>query len=231
MMKKEEITIISLGGSLIVSESGIDTNFLCRLRDFILKQVKKGKKFLIVAGGGKTARLYRDAASKIVGKLTPVDLDWIGIHATRLNAQLLRIIFAKFSNHKLIINPRKNVDFSQPIIIGAGWKPGWSTDYVATFLAQKYGVKTVINMTNVQAVFDRDPSKYKDVTPLSKISWEEFRELIGKKWEPGMRAPFDPMASRLAQQNKITVVILDGKNLLNVENFLSGRNFTGTVIE
>ncbi|TSC54023.1 MAG: uridylate kinase [Microgenomates group bacterium LiPW_16] len=230
-MEKESLTILSLGGSLIVPGAGIDTDFLRKFRNFILRQIKKGRRFLIVTGGGKTARLYRDAGKKIVGRLTSDDLDWIGVHATRMNAHLLRTIFRKYAHPRLITNPTKKVRLGEPIIIAAGWKPGWSTDYVAAFLAKEYGVKTVINMTNVKAVFNRDPTKYPNAQPLTKISWSQFQKLVGKKWEPGMRVPFDPVASRFAKENKIRAIILDGRYLPNLENFINGRKFEGTVIE
>ena len=38
---------------------------------------------IIVVGGGRTARQYQDAANRLV-KLADEDVDWLGIHATRL---------------------------------------------------------------------------------------------------------------------------------------------------
>jgi len=95
-MENSNITVIALGGSLIVphlsDEGGIDVQYLRNFRQFILQEVKKGKRFMIVAGGGKTARVYQKAVSQI-GKTTSNDLDWIGIHAIKLNVELLNIVF------------------------------------------------------------------------------------------------------------------------------------------
>ena len=49
-----EITVLSVGGSLIAPDA-IDTVFLQRLKATILKQ--QGK-FVLVCGGGRTARNY-----------------------------------------------------------------------------------------------------------------------------------------------------------------------------
>lgn len=49
----EETIIISLGGSLIVPDQ-IDTNFLKDFKTLVLSNVAKGKKFVIITGGGKT---------------------------------------------------------------------------------------------------------------------------------------------------------------------------------
>ena len=47
----------------------IDVKYLIRFKKFIEKFVKKGHKFVIVAGGGRLARGYQEGASKI-GKLS-----------------------------------------------------------------------------------------------------------------------------------------------------------------
>ena len=45
-----------------------------------------------------------------------------------------------------------------------------------------------------------------------------------------MNAPFDPIASKLAQDLDITVKIVNGKNLANLELALDGKPFVGTTI-
>src|SRR3989344_5424848 len=91
-----KFVVISLGGSLIVphlsDDGGVDVAFLKKFRAFIIGEIKKGKRFIIVAGGGKTARVYQKAASQI-SKASPADLDWVGIAGTKLNAQLLLAMF------------------------------------------------------------------------------------------------------------------------------------------
>ena len=100
MHSTKERVVVSVGGSLIVPD-GIDTDFLIRFKALILDKVEKGFSFSIIAGGGKTARRYQEAAH-IVTPLSQADLDWIGIHATRLNAQLLRNIFVGHAHPHII---------------------------------------------------------------------------------------------------------------------------------
>jgi uridylate kinase len=225
-----ETIIISLGGSLIVPNK-IDFNFLKKFRNLILKYLKKGNRFLIVSGGGKTARNYQNAASKIT-KIIKEDIDWIGIHGTRINAHLLRTIFRNYAYPKIITNPQKiKKEIKEKIIIAGGWKPGWSTDFVATKLAQAYEAKIILNLSNISFVFDKDPKKYKNAKPLKKINWRDFRKIVGNKWNPGANLPFDPIASKLAEKLKLKVIVLKGNNLQNVDNFLFKKNFEGTTIE
>ena len=80
-------TIISLGGSLIVPDS-IDREFLKNFKDMLERYAEKGSKFVIICGGGKTARKYQESASGI-SKVSAEELDWIGIMATRLNSHLV----------------------------------------------------------------------------------------------------------------------------------------------
>jgi uridylate kinase len=55
--------------------------------------------------------------------------------------------------------------------------------------------------------------------------------MVGNKWIPRMHAPFDPIASRLAEKRGIEVVVMRGTNLKNFGNFLRGKEFKGSVIK
>jgi uridylate kinase len=228
-MKKSPI-VISLGGSIVVPKSGIDAAFLKRFATLIRAHIKTGERFILVVGGGNTARVYQQAA-KAVTKLADEDVDWLGIHSTRLNAHLLRTIFRAEAQHVVVKDPTRSHVWTKPLLIAAGWKPGWSTDYVAVQLAKKYKAKCVINLSNIKQAYDKDPAKFKDAKPLTTVDWKSFRKIVGNKWIPGMNAPFDPIASRLASQSKLQVIIADGKNLPNLKKILKGEKFFGTTIE
>ncbi len=223
-----ETVVISLGGSLIVP-STIDINFLKKFKQLILKFIKT-KKFIIISGGGKTCRVYQKAASRI-SKLTDEDVDWLGIHATRLNAHLLRTIFREYAYPKVVRDPREIIKFNKQLLIAAGYKPGSSTDYDAVLLAKKFGVKTILNLTDTDYVYDKDPGKYRNAKPLKKMNWKEYRKIAGNKWDPGLNLPFDPVAAKEAEKMNLKVVITNGKNIKNLDNFLSGKKFKGTIIQ
>jgi uridylate kinase len=224
----KNLFVISLGGSLLVPGE-IDINFLKKFKSIIEREIKFGKKFIIIVGGGKTARNYQNAAKSLT-KASNEDLDWLGIHATRINAHLLLTIFRKYAYYRIIKNPKEKVKFKEKILVAAGWKPGFSTDYDSVLLAKTYGSDTIINLTNVDYVYDKDPNKFKDAKPFKEISWKDYLKLIDQKWTPGMSAPFDPVASKLAQKFKFKVVILNGKKLKNLKNYLENIKFKGTLI-
>ena len=228
-MPKSKTFVISLGGSLIVTDNGINWRFLKKFRELILKQVKNNKKFFLVAGGGTTARDYIAAADKII-KVTNDDRDWLGIHSTRLNAHLLRTIFRNQAHREIIKNPTIHMPAREKIVVAGGWKPGWSTDYVATMIAQEYKITTVINLSNIDYVYDKDPRQHKNAKKIKEIKWPEFQKIVGSKWSPGLNAPFDPIATKKAAQLGLKVIIMNGKKLKNLENCLEEKNFIGTVI-
>ncbi len=225
---KPELIVISLGGSLI-APSEVDWKFLKKFRDLILNFIKNKYRFIIITGGGQTARKYQSAILK-VGVLNSEDRDWIGIHSTRLNAHLLRTIFRKHAHPRINKNPYERFDFQEKILIGSGWRPGVSTDFDAVILAKEYGAKTVINLSNIDHVYTKDPRKFKDAKKIKEISWTDFRKIVGDKWDPGLNTPFDPVASKMAEELEMEVVIVNGKKLKNFENYLAHKKFQGTFI-
>lgn len=226
--RKKEIVVISLGGSLMVPDH-IDTDFLKSFRALILSYVKKGVRFVLICGGGKTARMYQDAASN-VGNLRRDEVDWIGIHTTRLNAQLLHAIFITWVHPFIISNPTKPFRFTKNILIAAGWEPGCSTDYDAVLLAKAVGAKKLANLSNIDCVYNKDPRVSTDAHALPELSWKEYRKLIPEKWSPGLNAPFDPIASKLAESFGMEVAILNGKDVHTVRSYLDGKKCKGTII-
>jgi uridylate kinase len=231
-MQKNKFIVISLGGSLIVPDE-IDWKFVKNFKDIIEKQIVKGYRFIIITGGGKLARRYQEAAIKVTNKLTNDDRDWLGIHATRMNAHFIRTIFRDNAHPRINKNPNDLEDFysfRENILVAAGWRPGFSTDYDAVLLGKYFDVTKIINMSNIDYVCDKDPNKFANVKKIKTISWPDFRLMVGDKWDPGMNAPFDPIASKLAMEAKMEVFILNGKKLKNLENCLENKKFNGTVI-
>ncbi len=215
----------------MVPNGGVDTVFLSNLNKLIRHYVKEGKRFFLVAGAGKIGRQYRDAGKQVINTMLDEDLDWLAIHCTHLNGHLLRTIFHDIAHPRVIQHyDRKLLRWKEPVVIGAGWKPGWTTDYDAVLLARDYGGSLIINLSNIDWVYDKDPNKFKDAKPIKKITWEEMGEIVGSKHTPGINAPFDPIATQLAKKLNLTVIVTNGNDLNNVEKIIDGDEFKGTVI-
>ncbi len=229
-MEENNYIIISLGGSLIVPQS-VDTAFLKNFVSHITGAVSQGKHFAIVCGGGHIAREYRDALTTL--KQSPDDeLDWMGIYATRFNAELVRISFGGLAEPAIFLDPTTvKPSNSKPVLVGGGWRPGHSSDGAAVALAKSLGAKTLVNLSNIDYVYTDDPRKNPDATPIEKINWADFRKLLPIGWNPGVNAPFDPIAAQMADSIDLEVIVMNGKNLENLQNYLDGKEFIGTTIK
>lgn len=226
----EETIVISVGGSLIVPDS-IDTDFLERLKTLIEAQVARGRRFAIITGGGRTARRYQDAA-RAVALLANDDLDWLGVHATRLNGHLLRTVFRDIAHPVMITNPDEVADVprSAPLMVAAGYRPGSSTDYRAVQIAERVGATRLVNLTNIDYVYTADPAQNPAAEKIEDSTWAEFRKLIPTEWDPGLSSPFDPVAAREAERLNLEVAVMNGANLGELERYLDGESFIGTRI-
>lgn len=229
MKKSSQRIVISLGGSLIVPDQ-IDVGYLNKFYNLIMGEIRHGAKFLLICGGGRTARNYQKAARQVVG-VTRDDLDWLGVHSTRLNAHLLRTVFRKSAHPEIITHPADHLRITEPIVVAAGWRPGWSTDYVAVRLADNYESKKIINLSNIDYVYDSDPKKNINAKKYTAMNWKEFRKLVGNRWDPGANVPFDPVAAKWAEKIEAEVSVLNGKDLANVRKCIRGEKFRGTIIK
>ena len=222
-------TIISLGGSLVAPDA-IDTEFIAAFRKLMLARVERGERFVIIVGGGKVCRRYQEA-TRALGAGSPEEQDWVGIFATRLNAELLRVSFGANAHSELVLDPDLLTSVTAPIAVGAGWKPGHSTDFDGVLMAEKTGAKRLINLSNIDSVYDKDPRQFPDAKKIEKIGWEAFRrDILPAEWTPGVNAPFDPVAAKEAEKLGLEVAIMNGKPLTHLEDYLNGKPFAGTVI-
>ncbi|MFQ5620333.1 MAG: UMP kinase [Candidatus Nanoarchaeia archaeon] len=218
--------IISLGGSIMVPDE-VDTAYLKRFKDLILKLSKKHP-CILVSGGGKTARRYIKAARKFTKDQEAAH--WLGISATHMNAQLLKTILHPHCHKEILANPTKKQIIKKNIAIAAGWKPGCSTDKDAVLLAKTYKAKTILNLSNIDYVYTKDPNKFKSAKRCINLSWKELQNIVGLKFKPGENYPFDPEATKLAMKQKLTLYCLNGRKLNEVKKAIQGKPFKGTLV-
>lgn len=206
-----------------------DPVFVKAFVQLISGHVKKGRRFIIVTGGGKTCRNYQNAL-KAVRPIMEEKNDWMGIYATHFNAQFMRLAFGKLAHKEVAIKYGKKLSFKTPVLIGAGEMPGHSTDFDAVLLAKMFDAKHVVNISNTDYVYTADPRKNKKAKPLPRLSWKQYLALLPKKWSPGLSSPFDMHAAALAKKYNLTVSIVNGGSLKEVGKALDNVPFKGSVI-
>ncbi|MBN2567026.1 UMP kinase [Candidatus Woesearchaeota archaeon] len=223
-----KLAVISLGGSLIMPGE-VDVAYLRRFRRTVLRLVGEGYRFILVCGGGAVCRKYQRALELIRGK-DHYTLDMLGIYATYLNAKLVQLMFSDVAEPEIVRDPTKPKRFAAKVLVASGWKPGWSTDYVAAVLARRYGAREVINLSDIAHVYSADPKRDPSAKRYRRLTWDEYIGIIGQERMPGMNTPFDPVAAMFCRQHRLRAVTLDGKRLVQLARHLKGERSAGTLI-
>ncbi|MFH1801776.1 MAG: UMP kinase [archaeon] len=227
---KKRVIVLSLGGSLIIPND-IDINFLKKFKKTILKNTKSHK-FVIVCGGGSVARKYISALEK--SKINALLQSFAGISATRMNARFMSYFFGIDSKGGVPHTMRsleKQIKKRDIVFCGAlEYKPNQTSDSTAAEISAHLKAE-IINLTNVDGLYNKNPKKFKDAKFIPSISWKEFNKIAGKiKFKPGQHFVLDQSASEMILKNKITTYIL-GKNMNNLNNLLKNKKFKGTIIK
>lgn len=236
--------VISVGGSIIAPDRP-DIQFLSDFVGMVSDWLDQNQDayLVLVAGGGAPAREYQEAyrlvSASWPASLKPTDdlisesADLIGVAATRMNAELLAASFGRFVTEPVVTNPTQAPDDWQKsgrVLVASGWKPGFSSDFDAVVLAEKYGAREVINLSNTDHVYSADPKKDPNARPLDQISWADFRKMVGETWQPGLNMPFDPIASARAEMIGLKVICAKGTDIANTRAILDEKPFSGTTI-
>ena len=228
---KKKVIVISLGGSLIIPKD-INMKFLREFKKIILKHTNKNK-FVIVCGGGSTAREYINGLENEKLSKKRFHQELLGIASTRLNARFMTYFFGNDANKgiphdmKEIKNMLRIYDI---IFCGALRYTGDETSDSTSAKLANFFETEFINLTNVDGLFNKNPLKNKNAKFIPKITWEDFDKIANKiKFKPGQHFVLDQKASKIIKENKISTYIL-GTNLNNLNHLLNGKKFKGTTI-
>ena len=225
----KRVMVLSLGGSLIIPDDA-NINFLKKFRK-VLEKNSKSYKFVVVCGGGSVARKYIGGL-KAAGK-SQMFQSMAGISTTRMNARFMTYLFGKDANEGIPHNMKHVASLlnrNDIVFCGAlRYAPNETSDGTAAKLAA-YFMCPFINLTNVQGLYTKNPSKFKDAKFIPEISWKDFHKMANKtKFQPGQHFVLDQSASKIILEKKITTYIL-GQNMKQLNNLLKNKKFKGTVI-
>lgn len=169
-------------------------------------------------------------AAREFNNVSDLDLDWIGIKTIHLNCELVKRSFSDLDVYSdVVLKPSDIKGIENSLIIVGAWEPGCSSDTDAVEIAENLEAVRIINFSNTSYVYSEDPRINPKAEKFEKLSWSEYRNIIPKKWVPGLSAPFDPIAAQKAEEKGITVAIL-GASVVNLENYLNAREFEGTIL-
>jgi len=225
--------VVSLGGSRIAPKSeDVDASFIKRFEKLVEKFPRE--KFVVVTGGGSTARKYISALRKL--DANSKKQSQAGIDVTRYHASFLARIFGKRANSpdaneipktmKKVSNLLKK---NQVVFCGAlRWEANKTSDGTSADLAS-YLNCPFINITNIDGLYTSNPKTNKSSKFIKKITWEKFYEITRKiKFRAGQHFVLDQDAAKTILKKKIPTYIVG--RLSEVEKILNGKNFKGTLI-
>ena len=224
--------VLSVGGSSIIPDGKPDFVFLRNLAQMIKKSRNS---FGILTGGGPIARVYANAARELgAGEY---EADSIAITSTRQNAQL---VIAALSGAGVDVYTRFLTDFDEAkvpaheskVVVMGGTIPGITTDTDSVLLAEAIGARRLVNISNVDAIYDSDPRKNPNAKKFSKMAYGELIALASSSDHrmAGTNFVFDMLACKLIARSKIETHFVSAKKMDDLENALEGKKHSGTVV-
>lgn len=227
---RNELFVVSVGGSLLFSDTGFSPENAQRIASSINTLVNEGYKLVLVVGGGKRAREVIESAKQLGA--SQFELDELGILATRINARLfLQCIPKAFAQVLTEINQAVAVLDQGKIPVFGGLHPGFTTDAVAALLAEKLNA-TFVNLSNVDGVYSSDPAENKKAKLYRELSFERLFEIVATmEVEAGQHGVLDVPAATVLKRSRIPAIFVNGNNLENFESAVRGKPFNGTLVQ
>jgi len=210
---------ISLGGSLLIHTPDAYTKYA----DTLIELKERGHQLIVVTGGGRPARHWINLAKQL--DAPPHTQDRLGIHATHLNALLLIAALGPHAHphiHRRGSEIKRHLN--NQILVGGGHLPGSSTDYRAVLFAEAAGAELVINATDVDGVYDRNPKLNPDAVKLDHITHYWLEKIIQENAEqaPGEYGLFDLKAVKRAKKLKLPIIFVDGTDPQEIARAIEG---------
>ncbi len=220
--------VVSIGGSILVPGNN-DSEYISRLAG-MLKGICDDVQIAVVCGGGKTARYYAETGRELGGDTYQLDI--LGIGATRLNAQLLSLALGDMPD-TVPTSAEDTASKACPgkIVVMGGTEPGHTTDAVAAMVARSMGADRIVNATSVDAVYTDDPRKNPDAKKIPKMTISELGDIVYKEHGASKSSVFDPLGVKIASENRIDIMMVDGRNLEELRKAILGLDFSGTMVD
>lgn len=224
------IVVLSLGGSLVNTEKGVDKRYLEEIKKIV---EDSDYKFGIVTGGGYKAREYAKEVRSRQG--TEFEADEAAIKATKENAKAVIKTLGKMAYSKVPkeFNEAKKALKKYKVVVMGGTIPGITTDSDSVLLAECVEADRLINISNVDGIYDKNPKKHEDAKKFHFLTHEELVRLAIENDErtAGTNFIFDMLACKLAARSKLELHFVTGEQLGEVERAINGEDHSGTIVK
>ena len=220
--------VISLGGSVLFPT--LEENRVSSYAE-ILKRISRMARLYVVVGGGGEARKYITAARAL--DLDEALADEIGIQITRLNATLLAGALGAAAHPEVARNQTEACSFavSGKIVVMGGITPAQTTDAVAAVLAERACADLMVNLTSVDGIYTADPKTDRSAHRIERLTPDELMEIVGPgSLSAGSNSVIDLIAAKVLQRSGIPLLVIDGRDPLNLEKALLEGHYSGSIV-
>ena len=218
--------VVSVGGSVLAPT---DPERVGEYAAVVESLAEAGHAVGVVAGGGRVAREYIDTARSLGAN--EIELDQLGIDATRLNARLLVAALPE----RAVTRPAPDYGTAAEtlrrgeVAVMGGVAPGQTTDAVAAALAEYVDADRLVYATSVPGVFDADPETDPEAARFEALSATELVEVIaGIEMHAGASAPVDLLAAKLVERSGVRTAVIDGTDPEEVGRLVRTGEHDGT---
>lgn len=228
---------ISLGGSLLTGKPienkvTINPENYRRYAQPIKRLHQEGHQVMVICGGGKHARIFIDTGKEL-GATRDIQ-DNLGIKSTHINALLFMAALGEAADQSRVYQRTSDLRNAPQgkILVGGGYKPKSSTDYRAVLFAGKMQADLIINATDIDGVYTKNPDIHEDAEKLPELTYPRLEQIIKQntRQAPGEYGLFDLKGVRLAQKLKIPLVIIDGTDPEEITRAVKGTH-SGSIVK
>jgi len=221
--------VVSIGGSVLAPD--LDTDRVAGHADALAELDAAGHQIGAVTGGGTVAREYIGAARELGAN--EMELDHVGIAATRLNARLLIAALGEQAAPEPVetYEEGRNALRRGDLPVLGGTVAGQTTDAVSAAFAEYVDADLLVYATSVPGVFSADPDVDPEATRYEELDVGDLVDVIaGIEMNAGSNAPVDLLAAKLIQRSGIRAIVLDGSDPERIVRAVTDDDHDGTEI-
>lgn len=220
-MKKS--IVLKVGGSILYDHLlNINFDLFRRIKKWYWEAKNDYENIVLVTGGGGISRNMQE---KVIEDIKGDEgLHSIAMSLTQTNATIL----ASYLEDKEIFVPQKLGDAyeflntaSGKYMVSGGLKVGWSTDMDAAVFADILSADRVHKISNVDAIYDKDPKEFFEAKAIRDMSWQDYFEVFsilpGQTHTPNAHIPVDAQCSVYCEKKGISFHVTGGKLLDEIE--------------
>ncbi len=223
--------MVKIGGHLFSRSDGTSVDWIREASEVLKSCHTSGEKWVLVVGGGYSAREFIKAARALGASETVCDE--IAIMVTRIHASLFIQALGDVSYPNVVgsVEELRNALVSRDLAVAGGFWPGQSTFAVAAYCAETIGARKMLVATNVEGIYDKDPRMFRDAKLISRMTYSELRRLMeGFPQAAGEYRMVDAVGLSILERSRISLSIIDGRDPKRLREALS-KGYAGTIVE